>query len=337
MGLYYNLLKHALFRLNPEKAHYLTLNALKAAHEVGISKLFPALPKKPVEVMGFTFPNPVGLAAGMDKNGEYIEALAALGFGFIEVGTLTPKPQTGNPKPRLFRLTKEEAIINRMGFNNKGVDFFVEQIKQVKYKGILGVNIGKNAKTPNEKAVEDYLYCFRRVYPYAGYVVINISSPNTEGLRDLQAAEALKALLHSLKKEQKILTDHEKRYVPLVVKISPDLSDDALADVATVLLAEGIDGVIATNTTLRRTGVEGSPFANEVGGLSGKPLTQTSATMTKKLYQILGSNIPIISVGGIMTAADAKERFQSGAALVQLYTGLIYEGPALLNEILTQL
>lgn len=282
--------------------------------------------------MGLHFNNRIGLAAGFDKNGEYIDALAKLGFGFIEVGTVTPKPQKGNPKPRLFRLQQAEAVINRLGFNNKGVDYLVEQLKKTRYRGVLGINIGKNKNTPNEQAVEDYIYCFKRVLPFASYVTINISSPNTPELRHLQHGELLQQLLHTLKQEQLAYHGTQQKYVPLVVKIAPDLTEDELQQMAKIFLQEKIDGVIATNTTLKREGVEGLPFASETGGLSGKPLAKAATAVIKQLSGMLENKIPIIGCGGVMSAADVEEKLAAGASLIQIYTGLIYQGPGLIKK-----
>jgi dihydroorotate dehydrogenase len=326
----YNTIKKLLFHLDPETAHGFTLKSLKLGHCLGLTNFLPKPPSSPCTFMGINFPNRVGLAAGLDKNGDYIEALASLGFGFIEVGTITPKPQDGNPTPRLFRVTEHEAIINRMGFNNKGCDHLVERLKQTKFKGILGVNIGKNRDTSIENAVDDYLYGFRALAPYASYITINISSPNTESLRALQQADMLKALLGNLKAEQAEFAK-QKKYVPLVVKIAPDLTPDDIEDIAKILLSEKIDGVIATNTTVSRDGVEDVPYGNEVGGLSGRPLTSSSTAVIQQLSQLLRGQIPIIASGGVMNGADAAEKFAAGASLVQLYTGLIYRGPGLIR------
>jgi dihydroorotate dehydrogenase len=295
----YNTIKKLLFHLDPETAHGFTLKSLKLGHCLGLTNFLPKPPSSPCTFMGINFPNRVGLAAGLDKNGDYIEALASLGFGFIEVGTITPKPQDGNPTPRLFRVTEHEAIINRMGFNNKGCDHLVERLKQTKFKGILGVNIGKNRDTSIENAVDDYLYGFRALAPYASYITINISSPNTESLRALQQADMLKALLGNLKAEQAEFAK-QKKYVPLVVKIAPDLTPDDIEDIAKILLSEKIDGVIATNTTVSRDGVEDVPYGNEVGGLSGRPLTSSSTAVIQQLSQLLRGQIPIIASGGVM-------------------------------------
>lgn len=330
--MYNPLIRKILFSLNPETAHTVTFSILRFLHTINIIKEFIPTVSAPYEVMGLTFPNPVGLAAGLDKNGEYIDALADLGFGFIEVGTVTREPQIGNPKPRMFRLEKQNAIINRMGFNNKGVDYLIERLKKTKYKGILGINIGKNKDTPLENAVDDYLYLFRRVAPYASYVTINISSPNTEGLRSLQHGEMLSELLKTLKKEQKILEEFEKKCVPLVVKIAPDLTQSELEATAAILLNEKIDGVIATNTTLGREGVEDSVYVKESGGLSGRPVFVKSTQVVRDLARLLDNKIPIIGCGGIFSEQDAKEKIEAGAKLIQLYTGLIYQGPGLVEQ-----
>lgn len=319
----YNLLKSLLFSLDPETSHHMGLAGIQCLYKLGIQKKY----EKPCKVMGLDFINPVGLAAGLDKNADYIDALAALGFGFIEVGTLTPRPQAGNPKPRLFRLPQQEAIINRMGFNNKGIDYAVTRFQKMRYQGILGINIGKNKDTPNEKAVDDYLYGFRKAAPYASYITINISSPNTEGLRQLQHGESLKQLLSAMKQEQ---AAHSK-YIPLVVKIAPDLTPDELQQLAAIISEFKMDGVIATNTTLSREGVN----STESGGLSGRPLLKRSTDITRDLYHQLPKEIPIIAAGGIMSAEAARQKFAAGAQLVQIYSGLIFKGPTLIKEILT--
>jgi dihydroorotate dehydrogenase len=328
--MYYSLIRKLLFRLDPETAHRVTLKALNLAYILGITTQIKKV-YSPREVMGFTFDNIVGLAAGLDKNGDYIEALGALGFGFIEVGTVTPKPQSGNLLPRLFRLQEQEAIINRMGFNNKGLDYLVARLKESKYTGILGVNIGKNRDTPLEQAEDDYLLGFRRVALYASYVTINISSPNTSGLRDLQHGELLGSLLRNLKNEQAIVHDLHKRYVPLVVKIAPDLTKEELQTIAEILLEQNMDGVIATNTTIGRDDIDDSPFAKEAGGLSGKPLARRSTEIIKQLHEILQDEIPIIGCGGIFSQKDAQEKLTAGAKLIQVYTGLVYQGPGLIK------
>lgn len=329
----YNLLRPLLFRLDAERAHHLTLDALQAAHRLGLGVLFPAPPACRVRrVMGLEFPNPVGLAAGLDKNGAYIDALAALGFGFIEVGTVTPRPQPGNPQPRLFRIPEAQAIVNRFGFNNDGVDALVRNVQRARYRGILGINIGKNFDTPNERAVDDYLICLRKVYAHASYVTVNISSPNTKNLRQLQEKEALQALLAALKTEQAKLADTHGRYVPIALKIAPDLSTEQVVEIADLLLQNRMDAVIATNTTLSREGVEGLPNADEAGGLSGAPVRLKSTAVIKQLSLALGKEIPIIGVGGILEGLDAEEKVKAGASLVQVYSGLIYRGPALIAE-----
>lgn len=287
--------------------------------------------------MGIEFPNPVGLAAGVDKNGDYLAALGGLGFGFIELGTVTPRPQAGNPKPRLFRLPRAQAIINRMGFNNKGVDHLVEQVRKAHYRGVLGINIGKNFDTPLERATEDYLIGMRKVYTLADYIVVNVSSPNTTGLRDLQHGELLDELLAAVKGEQLLLTAQHDRYVPVVIKISPDMSDSELDMVADRLLAHSIDGVAATNTTLSRSGVQGLRHADQGGGLSGLPLQQRATDVVRMLHQRLQGRIPIIGIGGIVDADSALEKLHCGASLVQLYSGLTYRGPALVGDILAAL
>jgi dihydroorotate dehydrogenase len=329
----YSLLRPLLFRLDAEFAHGLTLRSLDVLHRLGLLRLAgPPLAPQPRRVMGLEFPNPVGLAAGLDKNGAHIDALAALGFGFIEIGTVTPRPQPGNPRPRLFRIPQAQAIINRFGFNNAGVDALVENVRRARYRGILGINIGKNFDTPNARATEDYLHCLRKVYPYASYVTVNVSSPNTKGLRQLQDKEALSGLLAALKQEQSRLAEGAGRYVPVVLKIAPDLETEQIIEIADLLLHYRMDGVIATNTTLSREGVEGLPHAEEAGGLSGAPLRRKSTAVIKQLALALGKDVPIIGVGGIMQGLDAVEKIKAGASLVQLYSGLVYRGPALVWE-----
>lgn len=329
----YNIMKKILFSLNPETAHAVALSSLKLAHQLGFSHFNPAIPSKPKTIMGLNFPNCVGLAAGFDKNGDYIDALSSLGFGFIEIGTVTPKPQQGNPKPRLFRLNEQEAIINRMGFNNKGIDHVVAQLEKKSYNGILGINIGKNKDTPLELAIEDYLIGFRAFWKYASYITINISSPNTPGLRDLQQEDLLSKLLCVLKQEQHSVYLNHHKYVPLAVKISPDLSEDGLHSVANVFLKEKIDAVIATNTTLSRDGIKNAKYANEAGGLSGKPLEAKSTQVIAQLHSILKNQIPIIASGGVMDEHSAEEKFNAGAKLIQIYSGFIYSGPGLIMQL----
>ncbi len=329
----YSLLRPLLFALDPETAHHLTLDALQAAHRLGVLPLYCKRPAdNPQQVMGLTFPNPVGLAAGLDKNGAYIDALAALGFGFIEIGTVTPRPQPGNPKPRLFRLPEAQAIINRMGFNNHGVAALIANVKHAHFRGILGINIGKNFDTPLEHAADDYVSCLRQVYAHASYVAINISSPNTVNLRQLQDSEELDALLAQLKAEQEMLAELHGKYVPLAVKIAPDLDHGQIRQIAVLLLRHRIDGVIATNTTLSRTGIEHLPLHGEAGGLSGAPLRDQSTTVIRELSATLQGALPIIGVGGIMNGGDALKKIQAGASLVQLYSGLVYRGTNLVSE-----
>ncbi|MDO8346666.1 MAG: quinone-dependent dihydroorotate dehydrogenase [Rugosibacter sp.] len=327
----YSLVRPLLFALEPEQAHELTLKLLAA------SSSLPGPQAKEssdtvIRVMGLDFPNRVGLAAGLDKNGVAVDGLARLGFGFLEVGTVTPRPQPGNPLPRLFRLPRQQAIINRMGFNNLGIDALVERLGQARYKGILGINIGKNFDTPMERAVDDYLICLDKAYSHADYVAINISSPNTKNLRQLQGAEELDALLTALKTRQQILADRHSRYVPIALKIAPDLDAEQIADVADALRRHRIDAVIATNTTLSREGVEQSPLAAEAGGLSGAPLFERSTAVVRTLARALAGEVPIIAAGGITTGARARAKLEAGAVLVQIYSGLIYRGPALVRE-----
>jgi dihydroorotate dehydrogenase len=329
--MFYPILRYFLFKLNPELSHTFTLKSLKLFYRLGLIRKHTFL--APREVMGISFPNPVGLAAGLDKNGEYIDALAAFGFGFIELGTVTPRAQKGNPKPRLFRLPEAEAIINRLGFNNKGVDYLIEQIKHAKFSGVLGINIGKNFDTSLENAIEDYLFCMRRAYPYASYITVNISSPNTPGLRELQFGKYLDSLLIKLKLEQSKLAEEHKKYVPLVIKIAPDLSKDELKQIANSLLEHKIDGVIATNTSISRECVRDLKHGQEQGGLSGKPLFKKSTEIVRELNSFLKGMIPIIAVGGIMTAEDAEEKTKAGASLLQIYTGFVYRGSSLIKDI----
>jgi len=317
--------------LPPETAHHVTLQWLTLSTQLGLWKKKPCL-QPPIEVMGLTFPNYVGLGAGLDKNGDYIDALSVLGFGFIEVGTVTPRPQLGNPKPRLFRLVSEEAIINRMGFNNKGVDYLVTRLKKMHYKGILGINIGKNKDTTTDDATKDYLYCFKKVAPYASYITINISSPNTEKLRELQHGELLQHLLSALKQAQQNFFISHQKYVPLVVKVSPDLTLDEMKAMAQIFMNEKIDGIIATNTTVDRSQVS----SQTSGGLSGKPLMQRSTNVLKTFHQYLEGKIPLIGCGGIQNGHDAKAKLAAGASLLQIYTGLIYQGPDLIQTILAE-
>jgi dihydroorotate dehydrogenase len=332
----YALVRPLLFSLDPETAHNLTLPALKRAATLGLTGLIARPAADPRHVMGITFPNPVGLAAGLDKDGAYIDGLAALGFGFIEVGTVTPRAQPGNPQPRIFRLPQAKAVINRMGFNNGGVDTFVANVQASKFfqnkEGVLGLNIGKNADTPIERAADDYLHCLEKVYPYASYVTVNISSPNTKNLRQLQGGSELDALLAQLKDAQQRLADRHKRYVPVALKIAPDIDSEQIKTIAAALLRHKIDAVIATNTTITRDAVKGMPHAEETGGLSGAPVFEPSNTVIRALKVELGDALPIIGVGGILSGGDAQAKIDAGASLVQLYTGLIYRGPALIKE-----
>ncbi|MFZ5756108.1 MAG: quinone-dependent dihydroorotate dehydrogenase [Pseudomonadota bacterium] len=330
----FDLSRRLLFRLPADTSHELTLHMLAAAERMRLVSC--ALPKpvhKPVTVFGIRFPNPVGLAAGLDKNGECIDAFAALGFGFIEIGTVTPRAQPGNPLPRIFRLPERTAIINRMGFNNHGVDALVANVRRARYRGVLGINIGKNKDTPNEHALDDYLHCLRRVYDHASYVTVNISSPNTPGLRTLQHGDALRGLLDGLRGEQDRLHAASGRRVPLLVKIAPDSTEDELAAIAAALVEFGIDGVIATNTTSGREGVQGLPHADETGGLSGAPLTARSTAVVATLARELAGRVPIVGVGGIVAPEHALAKRDAGASLVQVYTGFIYRGPSLVRDI----
>lgn len=326
----YALARPFLFLLDPETAHHLTIRGLH--HFGGWLPAACATRGQPVDVMGIKFPNRIGLAAGLDKDGEAIDAFAAFGFGHVEIGTVTPRPQPGNPKPRMFRLPRAEAIINRMGFNNHGVDNLVANVRSAKFKGVLGINIGKNFDTPIERAAEDYLACLDKVYPYASYVTVNISSPNTQNLRQLQGASELDALLGALKARQQALADSHGRYVPLALKIAPDLDDAQLTDIADALRRHRIDGVIATNTTLSREGLPKSPFNEEKGGLSGAPLFARATEIVAQLAQKLAGELPIIAAGGVMSADDALAKLRAGAELVQIYSGLIYKGPFLVRR-----
>jgi len=286
----------------------------------------------PVNAFGMEFPNPVGLAAGLDKNGEHLDALGALGFGFIEIGTVTPKPQPGNPRPRMFRLPERKAIINRLGFNNEGVDALLHNVQRANWRGVLGINIGKNAATPNERALDDYLYCLERVYPLASYVTVNISSPNTKGLRDLQGADELPRLLGTLRERHEQLAAQHRARKPLLLKIAPDLDDAQMDTIVKAVLDAGVDGLICTNTTIDRSAIAGEPLAQEVGGLSGKPLFEKSTAILRGMAQRIGGKVPLIGVGGILTGADAAEKLDAGATLVQIYSGMVYRGPWLLTE-----
>ncbi|MGQ3888793.1 quinone-dependent dihydroorotate dehydrogenase [Legionella sp. CNM-1927-20] len=330
----YSLIRPFLFKLEAEKAHWVTLKAL---HYLPAC-LFKQVPNtSPLVAMGLTFKHPIGLAAGLDKNGAHLDALNKLGFSFIEVGTVTPRPQAGNPKPRLFRLPTHEAIINRMGFNNEGVDTLIKNIQQSQYRGILGINIGKNKDTSLNAAADDYLICLQKVYRYASYVTINISSPNTPDLRQLQQSEYLSILLKQLADKQKELADTYQRYVPLVIKISPDEDDETLKQIANTVIENNIDGIIATNTTCSRVGIENTPFGQEQGGLSGNPLLNRSTACLKLLKKVVGSAVTLIGAGGISDTQSAQQKLAAGANLLQVYTGLIYQGPQLIPNLLKNL
>ena len=332
----YPFFRSGLFRLDPETAHHVSMTALRATEKCGILGLISPADElaHPVEVMGLKFPNRIGLAAGLDKEGNTIDALGRLGFGCVEIGTITPRPQAGNPKPRLFRLIPQEAIINRMGFNNPGIDIGVENVRMSKtFRGVVGFNIGKNKDTPNENAADDYLACLRKAYPVAGYIAVNLSSPNTPGLRDLQGAEASARLLETLKKEQQKLAAEHGKHVPLLFKVAPDLEDAQIRDLSKVFLDGGLDGLIATNTTLDREAVAKHPRAGEAGGLSGRPVFQKSNEVLRCFAGEFGGRIPIIGVGGISSVEDAREKIRSGAVLVQIYTSFVYQGPRLVREL----
>ncbi len=335
----YGLARPLLFAMDPERAHEFTLHNLQRAHDLGATRLCASAPLNtdPVRVMGLDFPNPVGLAAGLDKNAAHIDALGDLGFGFLELGTVTPRPQPGNPKPRMFRLPRAQGLINRLGFNNDGVEKFVANVQRSHYTGVLGLNIGKNASTPIANAIDDYRAGLAAVHAHAGYVTVNISSPNTRDLRDLQRDEELEHLLTALEIERDRLAQAQGRRVPLAVKIAPDLEEAQLLRIADALVAHRVDGVIATNTTIAREAVAGLAHASEAGGLSGRPLRQRSTQVVARLAQHLRGALPIIAVGGILEARDALEKVRVGASLVQIYTGLIYRGPALVEECRTAL
>ena len=328
----YAFARSLLFCLDAERAHNLALSAIETAYRTGLNPLLALKPSPlPTRVFGLDFPNPVGLAAGLDKNGAHIDALGALGFGFVEIGTTTPRPQAGNPKPRMWRLPDYEGVINRLGFNNAGVDALLRNAERATFAGPLGINIGKNKDTPNERAVDDYLFCLERVYARASYVTVNISSPNTQGLRDLQEEETLKRFIGTLREAQERLGAQHGRK-PMLLKIAPDLSEPELDAIADVLLAAGIDGVICTNTTIDRSTVAGARHAQETGGLSGKPLFAKSTAVLRGMALRLGGKIPLIGVGGILSGADAAAKIDVGASLVQFYSGFIYRGPPLIGE-----
>jgi dihydroorotate dehydrogenase len=332
----YPLARPALFAMDAETAHEVTLSGLQRAYECGATrKLMHAQPKAPCTLMGMQLANPIGLAAGLDKNGAYIDALGNLGFGFIEVGTVTPRAQPGNPKPRMFRLPRANALINRLGFNNQGLDAFLANVQRSQWRkqgGILGLNIGKNADTPIERAADDYLIGLEGVYPHADYVTVNISSPNTKNLRALQSGDELSSLLGQLADKRRALEDQHQRRVPMAVKIAPDLTQEQIDAIADTLPRHGIDGVIATNTTLSRDAVSGQAHADEAGGLSGAPVHELSLKVIRRLKEQLGNSLAIIGVGGVMSGQQAREKMAAGADAVQLYTGLIYRGPALVGE-----
>lgn len=333
----YAWVRPLLFALDGETSHQLALKSLDLVHGLGLTRLMRPVPGRGKNLMGLRFPNPVGLAAGLDKNGDHIDALASLGFGFIEIGTVTPRPQSGNSRPRLFRIPEAQAIINRMGFNNRGVEHLVRNVERSHYGGILGINIGKNADTPIDRAADDYLTCLNAVYPHASYVTVNVSSPNTTQLRELQDADALDDLLGQLKVRRDKLAQQQQRRVPLVLKIAPDLDAEQIEAIADRLLKYRIDGVIATNTTLARDAVAELPGGNEAGGLSGAPLRERSNEIIRQLFQALHGRIPIIGVGGIMNAEDAGDKIDAGASLIQVYSGLIYRGPRLISELIETL
>ncbi|OEY67278.1 quinone-dependent dihydroorotate dehydrogenase [Marinobacter sp. X15-166B] len=329
----YGLIRNLLFRLPAERAHHVALSGLDKAHNLGVLKAFTKeITPLPVTVMGLEFPNPVGLAAGLDKNAEHVDALGALGFGFIEVGTVTPLSQPGNPQPRMFRLPEHGAIINRMGFNNEGLDYLLNNLARQRYRGILGINVGKNKDTPADQAEADYRKGIAAVYSRADYIAVNVSSPNTPGLRDLQFGDSFRQLLAAIKEEQRVQAEAQGKYVPVAVKIAPDMDDAEIRFVAQSLRDAEIDGVIATNTTVSRDAVAGHRFATEAGGLSGEPVRLPSVRVIQALYAELGDSLPIIGVGGIHDGDSAAEKIRAGARLVQVYTGFIYRGPALIDE-----
>ena len=332
--MFYDLARKALFATDPETAHELTLEGLKMGHRFGATRLLCKEKPQPVQCMGLTFPNPVGVAPGLDKNGDYFEALGDLGFGFVEIGTVTPRPQPGNPKPRVFRLTKAQAMINRLGFNNKGVDHLVHRVRNHRFRGVLGINIGKNFDTPNEQAADDYLVCLEKVYQYADYITVNISSPNTKNLRDLQSEDALDQLLGALARRREELADKHDRLAPMALKVAPDLEEGAITAIADVVSRHGMDAVIATNTTISREAVAGMEHAEETGGLSGAPLKEKADQVLGELRKALPAEIAMIGVGGITRGEDAVDKLKKGADLVQFYTGMLYRGPELVTECL---
>lgn len=330
----YSLLRKFLFQLEAEHAHKFTLNTLRRAQRLGLMRFYPKPLDIPIKLMGITFPNKIGLSAGFDRNADYTQALATLGFGFIEIGTIVPQPQPGNPKPRIFRLVEDEALINRVGFASKGMAYVLQRLETFRKNdtGILGINIGKNKTTPNERAIDDYLQGFQAFWPYADYITINISSPNTAGLRDLLQEASLRPLLQALKAAQTNIANIEHKYVPIVIKLSPDLTDDNIPTLTQVLIQEKIDGVISANTTLQRPHLK-SPLQKETGGLSGRPIGPSHFVLLAKLRQTLGPNFPIIASGGIVDEDSARAAFKAGANLLQIYTGLIYQGPSLIRRL----
>ncbi len=331
--MFFELAKQFMFSRDAEWAHDFALNNLRRFSKTPLSAFWAqSLPQKPVNLFGLTFPNPVGLAAGLDKNGRCIDAFGQMGFGFIEIGTITPRPQPGNDKPRIFRIPEKNAIINRMGFNNDGVDALVQNVKAANYQGILGINIGKNKDTPNEQGHLDYIACMEKVYELADYITVNISSPNTPGLRDLQFGESLTALLNAIKEKQLALQKLQNRYVPVLVKIAPDMDEVAIEQVVSTISSADLDGIIATNTTLSREQVKGLPNGNEMGGLSGDPVRDMSTEVIRKIRKF-NAEIPIIGVGGVNSAKAAKEKLDAGASLVQIYSNFIYQGPKLIRDI----
>lgn len=332
--MFYDVVRKALFATDPETAHELTLETLRLGHRVGAIRLVCKTYHLPTRCMGLEFPNPVGVAPGLDKNGDYFEALGDLGFGFVEVGTVTPRPQPGNPKPRVFRLVGAQAMINRLGFNNKGVDHLVRRVRRHRFRGVLGINIGKNYDTPIENAVDDYLYCLEKVYPYADYVTVNISSPNTRHLRELQGEAELDRLLSAVGARRAELADRHGRCVPLAVKVAPDLDPGQVRAIADVVAEHRLDAVVATNTTVAREGVEGLEHANETGGLSGAPLKPLADRVLAAFRERLPDRVALIGVGGITCGRDAVDKLRLGADLVQFYTGMVYRGPDLVGECL---
>ena len=329
----YALARSLLFCLDAERAHDLSLKAIETAYRTGLNPLVASKPRTlPTRAFGIDFANPVGLAAGLDKNAAHVDALASLGFGFIEVGTTTPRAQPGNPKPRMFRLPEYEAVINRLGFNNGGVDALVANAERARYDGVLGINIGKNKDTPNERALDDYLFCLERVYARASYVTVNISSPNTQGLRDLQEEETLRRFIGGICEAGERHAARHGRRKPILLKIAPDLSDSELDAIAEVLRNSAIDGLICTNTTIDRDAVAGHRHAGEVGGLSGKPVFAKSTAVLRGMAGRLDGRMPLVGVGGIVSGADAAAKIEAGASLVQFYTGMVYRGPGLISE-----